>query len=157
MIFSDGGCRNTGYKLGEHVKEHDKAAWAYYIQDNSKLEKYVKAGGAYGSTNNQMELTGLIEGMKRAIFLGLNQKKTLFILDSRYVLDPITKGTIWKWKDLGWKRDSGPLKNKELWAEIASLLVEFDNAEFQWVKGHSGNFGNELVDHELNRYMDLAL
>ena len=152
VIFSDGGCRNHGNIKGSHVQKNDKAAWAYLIEYDGK--RVSKAGGEFGATNNQMELTGFIQAMKRSLALKLNNNKTIFVLDSRYVLRPITEKWIWSWRNNGWKRSKGELKNKELWQEISRLLPQFKNAEFEWTHGHEDNYGNNFVDKALNVYMD---
>lgn len=152
-IYTDGGSRNTGASVkGGKVAATDKAAWAYLIEkDGQKVAD--GAGGRLGATNNEMEMTALIEVMKKLIKLGYNEKKLLFCLDSQYVINGTTQ---WLpgWKKRGWKRANGPLINKELWQEIDSLKSKFPNIKFEWVKGHAGHQGNEYVDSLLNKYMD---
>lgn len=151
-IYTDGGTRNTGVYKGGHVKKTDKAAWAYCIEWGD--QEVHGAGGEYGATNNKMEQTGFINALKKLIELGFNDKKLLFVLDSRYVLNAINKGWLKSWKKRGWKKSSGSLANKEEWQEIDRLLTKFPNAKFEWTKGHANNAGNEFVDHFLNKYMD---
>lgn len=152
-IYTDGGSRNTGASVkGGKVAATDKAAWAYLIEkDGQKIAD--GAGGRLGATNNEMEMTALIEVMKQLIKLGYNKEKLLFCLDSQYVIKGTTE---WMegWKKRGWKRSNGPLLNKELWQEIDSLKAEFSSIKFEWVKGHAGQQGNEYVDSLLNKYMD---
>lgn len=151
-IYTDGGSRNTGVYHGGHVKPTDKAAWAYQIKwDHRELHG---AGGEKGATNNKMEQTALIMALHKLIALGFNQKKLLFVLDSRYVLNAINRGWLKSWQKRGWHRSSGALANKKEWQEIACLLPSFSRSTFTWTKGHAGNAGNEFVDHLLNRYMD---
>ncbi|KRL62777.1 ribonuclease H family protein [Lactobacillus psittaci] len=152
VIFTDGGCRNHGNKAGEHVQATDKAAWAYLIEVGE--DAISEAGGEFGATNNKMEQTALIQAMKRALELKLENKKILFVLDSQYVLNAITKKWLQSWKQRGWKRSGGELKNKELWQELDQLLPHFTQAEFEWTKGHADNYGNNFVDNALNKYMD---
>lgn len=151
-IFTDGGSRNHGVHAGEHVKTTDRAAWAYLIQYQG--QEIWQAGGEFGATNNKMEQTALIEALKKLLTLQLNHERLLFTLDSQYVLNAINKGWLKSWEKRGWRRSSGPLKNAQQWQELANLLKQFDQAEFAWTKGHAGNYGNEFVDHALNRYMD---
>lgn len=151
-VYTDGGSRNTGAsKKGGKVAKTDKAAWAYLIEYNDK--KIDGAGGELGATNNKMEMTAFINAMKKIIELGFNEEKILFCLDSQYVINGTTE---WMsgWKKRGWKKANGPLLNKELWQEIDQLVPNFPNMEFQWVKGHAGQAGNEYVDSLLNEYMD---
>lgn len=155
--YTDGGTRNTGNYKGGHVKDTDKAAWAYLIewQDQGKNQSVYDTNGEFGATNNQMELTALIEALKKLLELGFNQKPLLFVLDSQYVLNPITKGWLKGWKKRGWKKSSqGAIANLGCWQELDHLLGQFTNIKFQWTKGHANNRGNEFVDHALNEFMD---
>ncbi|MDO4912719.1 MAG: ribonuclease H [Lactobacillus sp.] len=153
IIYSDGGCRNHGNLKGQHVKSDDKAAWAFMIDQAG--DRVSGSGGTFGATNNQMELTGFIEGMKKAIELGIQDKKINFVLDSQYVLNPITKKWLVGWKNRGWRKaDKKPVLNVEMWQEIDRLLPNFTDATFTWTKGHANDEGNNFVDELLNQYMD---
>lgn len=152
-VYTDGGTRNSGAgHKGGKVAVTDKAAWAYRIEWAKKETHGV--GGQYGATNNKMEQYGLINALKKLIELGFNQKDILFILDSKYVLNPINKGWLKSWKKQNWKKGSGKLANKKEWQTIDRLLSKFPHAKFTWTKGHANNQGNEFVDHLLNEYMD---
>lgn len=152
-IYTDGGCRNTGNVKGGHVNADDKAAWAYLIV--TKDNKMSDSNGRKGATNNEMELTALIEALKTLINLGYNEKQLHFVLDSQYVLKPITQDWLYNWKNNNWRKsDHKPIKNKEYWQELARLLVQFPAATFSWTKGHADNEGNEFVDSKLNEFMD---
>ncbi|MDF7682853.1 ribonuclease H family protein [Lactobacillus sp. ESL0679] len=156
-IYTDGGTRNTGNYKGGHVKPTDKAAWAYLIewQEAGEPKSTYGTNGEFGATNNKMELTALIEALKKLLELNFNTKPLLFVLDSQYVLNPITKGWLKSWKKRGWKKSSkGEIANLAGWQELDSLLAQFSNPEFKWTKGHANNRGNEFVDHTLNKFMD---
>lgn len=156
-IYTDGGTRNTGNFKGGHVKKTDKAAWAYLIEwdEAGKKCSTYDSNGEFGATNNKMELTALIEALKKLIELGFNQKPLLFVLDSQYVLNPITKGWLKGWKKRGWKKSTpGEIANLGCWQELDQLLDQFTDAQFEWTKGHANNRGNEFVDHTLNQFMD---
>lgn len=155
--YTDGGTRNTGNYKGGHVKNTDKAAWAYLIewQNQDQKQSAYDANGEFGATNNKMELTALIEALKKLLELGFNQKPLLFVLDSQYVLNPITKGWLKGWKKRGWKKSSqGAIANLSCWQELDHLLSQFTDTKFEWTKGHANNRGNEFVDHALNEFMD---
>lgn len=152
VIFTDGGTRNTGNIRGGHVKETDKAAWAYLIEETRTDKRYDGAGGVYGATNNQMELTAFINALAALIELNLNQKRLLFCLDSKYVLDNIPR--IGDWKKRGWRTTNGPVKNQEYWQRLENLLALFPDPHYLWVKGHDKSAGNIYVDHKLNKVMD---
>lgn len=152
-VYTDGGTRNSGAGVkGGSVAPTDKAAWAYLIEWNGK--RISNSGGEYGATNNKMEQTGFINALEKLIELGFNEKKLMFRLDSKYVLQPITEGWLEGWKKRGWKKSSGELANVEEWKKIDKLLANFPDAHFEWVKGHANHPGNEFVDGLLNQYMD---
>lgn len=156
-IYTDGGTRNTGNFKGGHVKATDKAAWAYLIEwyDNKQKQMAYDSNGEFGATNNKMELTALIEALKKLLQLGFNQQPLLFVLDSQYVLNPIIKGWLKNWKKRGWKKStSSEIANLACWQELDQLLERFTAAKFEWTKGHANNRGNDFVDHTLNKFMD---
>ena len=153
LVYTDGGSRNHGNKLGQHVKADDKAAWAYFIQ--TKDQAYTGTAGEFGATNNKMEITALIQALTKLLELGLQDQQITAILDSHYVLDPIMKGWLTNWQRRGWLTASGkPVANQKLWEEIVTLLPQFPNLHFDWTKGHATNAGNNKVDELLNKTMD---
>jgi ribonuclease HI len=99
------------------------------------------SGGESSTTNNRMELMAVIEGvraLKRSVPL------TIYT-DSVYVMKGITEW-IAGWKRNGWKTAAKkPVKNEDLWRELDSVLEGHD-VQWQWVKGHAGNPGNERAD-----------
>ncbi|MBB1062288.1 ribonuclease H family protein [Limosilactobacillus fastidiosus] len=152
-LFTDGGSRNHGNKLGQHVKKTDKAAWALLIRKGDK--SFTKTGGEFGATNNRMELMALRNALQILLKNKKQDSSIIAILDSHYVLDPIMKHWLNGWQKRGWKTSSGSaVANKELWQEVVKLLPQFTQLEFQWTKGHADNDGNIIVDHLLNETMD---
>lgn len=152
-IYTDGGSRNHGNKLGQHVKSNDKAAWAYLIEAGDR--RYEGTNGEYGATNNKMEITALIMALERLQELGLQDQTIIATLDSHYVLDPIMKGWLHSWQRRGWRTASGsPVANKDLWVELLMILPLFTDLHFDWTKGHAANAGNNRVDELLNQTMD---
>ncbi|MBX9814487.1 MAG: ribonuclease HI [Proteobacteria bacterium SG_bin5] len=128
-IFTDGACKgNPGpggwgvlLRMGAHEKE--------------------LSGGEPLTTNNRMELTAALEGLK-----ALNRpcRVTLFT-DSRYVMDGLTKW-IHGWRKNGWKTaDKKPVKNADLWQALLAAAAPH-RIEWRWVKGHAGHPENERVD-----------
>ena len=153
LLFTDGGSRNHGNHLGDHVHQNDKAAWAFLIHRNG--HNVCGTGGEYGVTNNRMELMALKMALKVLGQRGWNNENILATLDSRYVLDGIQKNWLANWQRNNWVTSSGePVKNKKLWQEIAALLPHFPHLYFQWTKGHANNKGNVIVDCLLNKTMD---
>ncbi len=99
------------------------------------------SGGAKETTNNQMELTAVIEGLKK---LKVSCHVHIYT-DSKYVLEGATKW-IFGWKKNNWKKaDKKAVLNQDLWQCLDNELQKH-SVEWTWVKGHAGNEQNELVD-----------
>jgi ribonuclease HI len=102
-------------------------------------------GGASHTTNNRMELTGAIEGLRQ---LAGNPARIAIYTDSSYVIKGITQW-VWSWQRRGWKTaDGGDVLNRELWEQLSALVNERGRAtiSWHWVRGHDGTPGNERVD-----------
>ena len=99
-------------------------------------------GGASETTNNRMELTAVIAGLK-----ALREPCEVEVVsDSRYVVDAVEKGWAASWKRNGWKKaDKKPAMNIDLWEEMLNLL-EIHKVSFRWIKGHAGHPENERCD-----------
>lgn len=151
--YTDGGSRNTGNVTGGHVKDTDKAAWAYRLEmpDGTIV---ADSAGEWGATNNRMEIMALIRALAKLQELNKTDADIHMVLDSQYVLNAITKHWISGWKRRGWKRSAGDLANAELWQELDGLLNRFSNLSYAWTKGHATNDGNLFVDDLLNKSMD---
>ncbi|MGE5679622.1 MAG: ribonuclease HI [Bacillota bacterium] len=99
-------------------------------------------GGYRLTTNNRMEITAAIEGLKA---LKENCRVTLYT-DSQYLVNSIMKGWVRKWKANGWKRNKkDKAVNVDLWEKLL-VLLEKHEVEFKWLKGHAGHVENELCD-----------
>lgn len=153
VFYSDGGTRNHGNYRGGHVKATDVAAWAYLV--TAPGYRNSASAGEFGSTNNRMELLGLINALSDLKDQGLNRQPVTGVLDSQYVLNGINKHWLRGWQRRGWKTASGtPVANKELWRRVANLLPMFPKLTLTWTKGHAQNAGNNFVDRLLNQTMD---
>jgi ribonuclease HI len=108
-------------------------------------------GGAAHVTNNQMELTGAIEALRRL----QRVPGTLAIyMDSTYVIRGIREW-IWAWRRRGWKTaEGGDVLNRELWEQLATVVAKRGKGEIEWhyVRGHTGIPGNERVDEIANGF-----
>lgn len=134
MIYTDGACKgNPGIggwgawlRAGEHEKE--------------------MCGGEHDTTNNRMELTATIKALET-----LNVPCTVDIYtDSVYVRDGVTKWMS-NWKRNNWRTASKqPVKNKDLWQALDEAMGQHE-VDWHWVKGHSGNQGNERADQLANQ------
>ena len=100
------------------------------------------SGGFRRTTNNRMELLGVIAGLDA---LKDPCRVTIFS-DSRYIVDAVNKGWARRWKANGWRRNKrDKAVNPDLWDRLLALL-DTHETEFRWVKGHAGNAGNERAD-----------
>ena len=99
-------------------------------------------GGQAITTNNRMELCGVIEALK---MLKEPCIVTLYS-DSKYVVDSISKGWVYSWRNNNWMRNKKDAAlNVDLWKQLLNLL-EQHKVTFVWVKGHADNPYNERCD-----------
>jgi len=129
-LWTDGACSGNPGPGG----------WAALLRMGS--HERVLSGGETLTTNNRMELTGVVRGLR-----ALRRPCLVRVhLDSSYVKNAFTNGWLDRWQRNGWAtRDKQPVKNRELWHE---LLAEVVRHEVVWVKvaGHAGVELNERVD-----------
>jgi len=129
-IFTDGACSGNpgpgGYGTILRFKEHEMEL----------------SGGERETTNNRMEITAAIEGLK-----ALHEPCEVELYsDSKYLVDSITKGWAKSWRANNWiKKDRKPALNPDLFEELLKLL-EIHNVKFLWVKGHNDHPENERCD-----------
>lgn len=129
-IYTDGACSGNPGPGG----------WGSILmyKDNKK----EISGGKENTTNNVMELTAVIEGLKLLKF----PCKVKLYSDSAYVVNAFNQKWIFGWLKNGWKNASKePVKNKELWEELYNL-TKIHEVEFIKVKGHSDNEYNNRCD-----------
>ncbi len=131
-IYTDGAC----------VGNPGPGGWGVviYFTDDST---YELGGATPQTTNNRMELQAAIAALRFLTDLGQQEPVTLYT-DSEYVKNGITKWII-GWKQKGWKTAQGkPVLNQDLWQALAQL----NSAQVEWryVRGHTGNLGNERCD-----------
>ena len=100
------------------------------------------SGGEVKTTNNRMELTAVIEGLK-----ALKEPCIVELYsDSKYVIDALQKGWAVGWRKRGWvKSDKKPALNPDLWEQLLNL-VEKHELHYHWVKGHADNPMNNRCD-----------
>ena len=102
-------------------------------------------GGADATTNNRMEMTAVLEGLRAVSSL----PGTVFVhTDSTYVLGGITSW-IQGWKRRGWTTAAGePVKNEDLWRALDAIVAARGprGVEWRWVRGHDGHDANERCD-----------
>lgn len=140
-IYTDGACSGNPGPGGW-------AAILIYKDINKEI-----SGGKPFTTNNEMELTAVVEALsclKEPCYVQL-------FSDSSYVVNAIQKDWLSTWKSKGWiNSQKKTLPNLALWKEL-DRLINIHNIEFNWVKGHADNkFNNrcdELAVIERNKYI----
>ena len=139
-IYTDGACKGNpgpgGWGAWLRFGDHEKELFC----------------GENDTTNNRMELLAAIEALaalKRPSAVKLHT-------DSKYLKDGI-QSWIANWKKNGWKTAAKkPVKNSDLWKRLDELVAVHD-ISWAWVKGHSGNFGNEKADDLANKGVEKIL
>ena len=136
-IYTDGACRgNPGI-----------GGWGAWLKYGA-VEKEL-CGGELATTNNRMELMAAIQALE-----SLTEPCVVVLhTDSKYVLQGITE---WmdNWKKRGWKTAAKkPVKNEDLWRRL-DAAIQKHSIDWRWVKGHSGNVGNEKADSLANKGID---
>ena len=129
-IYTDGACSGNPGAGG----------WGTILVYNGH-EKEL-SGGEANTTNNRMEMTAVIEGLK-----ALKEPcEVTLTSDSQYVCNAITKGWAKSWQKNNWvKSDKTQAKNPDLWEEILKLLA-IHKVNIVWVRGHNGHPYNERCD-----------
>ena len=130
IIYTDGACSGNpgpgGWGAILRYKEHCREL----------------SGGERSTTNNRMELTGVIralEALREPCIVELYS-------DSKYVIDALEKGWAAGWRRRGWiKSDKKPALNPDLW-EVLLALTERHEMHYHWVKGHADNPYNNRCD-----------
>lgn len=125
----------------EHAPEiQDHGGWGTILM--YKDIKKELSGGNKNTTNNIMEITAVIEGLKQLKF----ECAVEIYSDSAYVVNAFNNGWIYNWIKNNWKTSGKePVKNKELWQELYDLTKKH-KVEFIKVKGHSDNEFNNRCD-----------
>ena len=133
-VYTDGACKGNPGPGG----------WGVYIQFNEDEKELY--GGNPETTNNQMEMQAALEALKH-----LKDKDEVIELytDSNYLRQGITEW-IHKWKKNNWRTAAKkPVANRDLWIEISDLDEKM-TVQWNWVKGHAGDPGNERADELAN-------
>ena len=129
-LYTDGACSGNPGPGG----------WGAILSFNG-IEKELSGGEAM-TTNNRMELTGVIralEALKEPCIVELYS-------DSKYVIDALEKGWVYGWKKKGWiKSDKKPALNPDLWDTLLALTMKHE-LRYHWVKGHAENPMNNRCD-----------
>ncbi len=127
QIHTDGACRGNPGPGG----------WAWASGDE------FASGAAEHTTNQRMEMMAVIEALRE------NEDDPIEIVsDSSYVVKCFNDRWYVGWLRRGWKNSQGkPVANRDLWEQLFALVLDAKrDVRFSWVKGHSGDAMNELVD-----------
>ncbi len=140
IIYTDGACKgNPGV-----------GGWGVWLRYKDKQKELC--GGELATTNNRMELMAVIqalESLKRPC-------KVQLYTDSNYVIQGMND---WlpNWKKREWKTaNKRPVKNVDLWQRLDQATLRHQ-IKWQWVKGHSGDVGNEKADQLANQGIEDVL
>lgn len=129
-LFADGACSGNPGPGG----------WGTILRFNG-TEKEL-SGGSADTTNNRMEITAVLEGLKALKY----PCSVTVTTDSQYVYNSITKGWAEGWRKNGWiKKDKKPALNADLWEELLNEIAKHE-VNFVWIKGHNGHSENERCD-----------
>ena len=128
-IYTDGACSGNPGPGG----------WGAILRYGSAVKEM--SGGDPETTNNRMELTGVITALSA---LKEPCRVTLYT-DSQYVESAVNLGWLESWQRRGWRRKGGEVKNPDLWHALIPLLETHD-VTFVWVKGHAENEYNNRCD-----------
>jgi len=129
-IYTDGACSGNPGPGG----------WGAILEWNGH-EKEL-SGGEANTTNNRMELTGVI----RALQALKEPCQVELYSDSKYIIDAMNQGWAIRWKKNGWMRNkTDKALNPDLW-EVLLQLCSYHQVKFNWVKGHASNPKNNRCD-----------
>ena len=139
-LFTDGACKGNPGAGG----------WGVLLRYGTHEKELF--GGEAQTTNNRMELTAVLSGLKT-----LNRPCDVVICtDSQYVKNGM-ESWIHNWKKNGWKTAGRqPVKNADLWQQLDEQVARH-RVRWQWVKGHVGHAENERADALANRGVEQVL
>ena len=129
ILYTDGACSGNPGPGG----------WAAILRYGAAVREL--SGGERETTNNRMELTAVLEGLR-----ALKESCAVELYsDSQYIVNALNNGWLRDWKRRGWKRRDGALKNPELWQELDALLQKH-TVTARWVRGHADDEYNIRAD-----------
>lgn len=145
-VYTDGGC--SGNKIGAGCP----GGYGYIILDPADTIIIKGGGHRINVTNNQMELLAAIRGLERLkkeldeSHGGASKHDCIVRPDSQYVSENYAS-YLQGWKASGWRKSNGKkVLNSNLWKQLDNITPEFKSFSFKWVKGHSSNKYNNIVD-----------
>lgn len=134
-LVTDGACSGNG-------TADARGGWAAILTGPDGTEE-VLTGGEYPTTNNRMELTAALEGLRAAP----EGSEVELVTDSSYVANAILKGWLAGWQRKGWRTASKqPVANRDLWERMIEELARHRKVRPVLVRGHAGHEANERAD-----------
>jgi ribonuclease HI len=131
-VWTDGACKGNPGPGG----------WAAIVVPDAGGAPQELSGGDAHTTNNRMEYTAALEGL-RALPAG---SRACIVTDSRLMLDSMTKWLA-GWKRKGFKTAAGkPVKNQDLILALESEIERMGKVRWEWVRGHAASELNERAD-----------
>jgi len=131
-VWTDGACEpNPGI-----------GGWGYLIRGHGDSCVIEVFGGEMNTTNNRMELTAVLMALR-----GLpDGAQAVIHSDSTYVVNGLTNWRT-RWRKRDWFKKTGePMPNRDLWLLLEAEVLRATATQFCWVRGHSGDAGNERAD-----------
>ena len=134
ILYTDGACKGNG-------KPDAVGGYGIILERVGSTFKAEFSQGYIGTTNNRMELLGVINGLNR-----LKKKANVLVVsDSQYVIDSVVKKWVFNWE----KNKFKDKKNSDLWIQFLEVYRKH-NVDFQWIKGHNEHPQNERCDELAN-------
>ena len=126
-VYTDGSCsKNPG-----------PGGWAWAVADGRQ-----DSGGARSTTNQRMEIQAVLEAVR-----ALDDSPLVVVSDSTYVVNCFRDAWWRGWRARGWLTSAKqPVVSRDLWEPLVDLVEQRGDVTFRWVKGHSGDVMNDLVD-----------
>ena len=132
VVYTDGACSGNPGPGG----------WGWAVAPGGQPQG---SGGDSTTTNQRMELLAVLEAL-RALGVGAEAGRVEVVSDSTYVVNCFRDRWWAKWQRNGWKNSKKqPVANADIWKPLVELVNSGD-VSFRWVKGHSGDPMNDLVD-----------
>lgn len=126
VVYTDGACSGNPGPGG----------WAWAVEGDG-----YASGAEARSTNQRMEITAALEAVRSL------PGPVLVRSDSTYVVNCFRDRWWASWQARGWVNSARkPVANRDLWEPLVELVKERGDVDFAWVKGHSGDLMNDLVD-----------